>query len=81
MYVDIKDDDGLQPVVHVRRPPKDAMSHDNFMNASRDDVLNYLKDKPIGEAIFRPSASHPDDVTLTMKVFHSLHGYGDLGGQ
>jgi hypothetical protein len=49
---------------------KRTIDHPNFKNISMVEAVQYLLERPKGEAIFRPSTKSTDFICLSIKVCH-----------
>jgi SH2 domain/Zinc knuckle len=52
--------------------------HKKFKNYSLMQTIEYLKDKDIGDFLFRPSSKGNDHITFTMKLFTSVYLHIDI---
>lgn len=52
--------------------------HKNFKNLSYGEAIEYLRNKEIGEFVFRPSSRGEDHLTLTYKFYINTYSHVDI---
>eukprot|EP00826_Nyctotherus_ovalis_P035984 TRINITY_DN3143_c0_g5_i1.p1 TRINITY_DN3143_c0_g5~~TRINITY_DN3143_c0_g5_i1.p1 ORF type:complete len:1087 (+),score=289.66 TRINITY_DN3143_c0_g5_i1:179-3439(+) len=54
------------------------IAHKNFRNLSYTESIEYLRNKEVGEFVFRPSSRGEDHLTLTYKFYKNTYSHVDV---
>lgn len=62
-----------ESVVDRKKYSNRNINHPNFKNFNYSECIRYLKDRPIGDYIFRPSSISSSHLTLTWKFYNDIY--------